>query len=137
MTRILLLAATFAAILQTAPVTFTTIASGDSSQIDTERTATARTATEWAALWKQHGGEGKPPAVDFTKDMVIGLFAGTRPTAGHAVEIGKMHLKGDTLLVEYRVRGPKADEMVAQMLTTPFQIVRTAAHPKVSAVQAR
>ena len=46
MTRTFLLAAVFATILQSTPVTFTTIASGDSSQIDTERTATARTAAE-------------------------------------------------------------------------------------------
>ena len=134
MTKALLLAAVFAAALQSTPVTFTTIARGDSSQIETAAQKTVRTAVEWAALWKSHTAEGKPPAVDFTKDMVIAIFAGTQPSAGYAVEIDRMQVTGDALVVEYRVRGPKTGDMVAQMLTSPFHIARAPAHAKVTYV---
>lgn len=114
--------------VQPAQMTFTMLARGDHSQIEEPRQAVARTAAEWAALWKAHGGEGKPAAVDFSRSMVIAVFSGTRPTAGHAVEITAIEKRDQELVVTYRERRPAPDEMVAQVLTAPFHIVRTEAH---------
>ena len=46
-----------------------------------------RTAAEWKALWKDHAPTEKMPAVDFAKNMVVGIFLGSKPSAGHDVEI--------------------------------------------------
>jgi hypothetical protein len=113
-------------IVQPAPVAFTTIDRGAQSAIEEPRQAVARTALEWAALWKEHAGPAKPPAVDPSRSMVIAVFLGTRPTAGHGVEITRIEKRGAELVVSYREQAPGADEMVAQVLTAPFHIVRTA-----------
>jgi hypothetical protein len=111
---------------QAPAMTFTTIARGESSRIEESREAVARTAAEWSALWKAHGG--KPPAVDFSRAMVVAVFLGSRPTAGHAVEITRIEKRDADLVVTYRERRPAADEMAAQMLTAPFHVVRTETH---------
>jgi hypothetical protein len=109
-------------------MTITTLAQGPGSQIEEPRTAVARTAAEWSKLWSEHGGMGKRPEVDFARSTVIAVFAGTRPTAGHSVEITRIEKDGDELVVTYRERAPAAGDMVAQMLTSPFHIVSTEAY---------
>ena len=128
--RQLLLVALLFLIPENTTVKFTTIDQGATSQIETPRTTVVKTAAEWAALWKEHAGETKPqpPAVDFSKSMVLGVFSGTKPTAAHAVEITQVDVKDGTMVVTYREQPPPADAMVAQVLTMPFHIVRTDAH---------
>ena len=48
---------------------------------------TVRTDAEWNALWKDHAPTARMPAVDFTSDMVVGIFLGSKPSSGHGVEI--------------------------------------------------
>ena len=106
---------------------FTTIVAGGDSQIEEQRTVVVRTQAAWDALWRDHGAQGKPAAVDFSKEMVVAVFAGTRPSAGYAVEITAIEVREGRIEVAYRERQPRPDEMVAQMLTAPFHIVRTTA----------
>ena len=113
--------------LQSAPLKFANVAAGANSQIEEPRNTVVRTAAEWETLWREHGGQGKPAAVDFGKEMVVAVFLGTRPTAGFAVEITAIEGKDGGFAVTYRERQPKPDEMVAQMLTAPFHIVRAPA----------
>ncbi len=107
------------------PMPFTTIARGEHSRVDEPREAVARTAAEWSALWKQHAGSVDPPAVDFARSMVVAVFLGSRPTAGYSVEIVRIEQQADAIVVTWRERRPGRDAIVAQVLTQPFDIVRT------------
>lgn len=107
---------------------FTTLGRGDLSQIEDSRDVVVRTAAEWSMLWQQHAGEGKPPAVDFTRSIVIAVFLGSRQTAGYAVEITRIEKEDTGLVVTYREQRPASGAMVAQLLTSPFHIVRTEFH---------
>jgi hypothetical protein len=118
----------FSSAVQPPSVDFTTIRQGSNSYIKEARTVVVRTSAEWTALWKQHAGEGKPPSVDFSTAIVVGVFAGSRQTAGYTAEITRIEKQGDSLVVTYAEKGPGRDDMVAQMLTAPFHFVRTAAH---------
>jgi hypothetical protein len=129
MLTILLLASVLQAPAEGTPVKFTTVARGTTSQIEEPRTAVIRTNDEWTTLWKAHAGDEKPPMVDFTQSMVIAVFSGTKPTAAHTVEISNIAATATEILVTYREGKPKADDMVAQMLTQPFHIVTTQARP--------
>ena len=103
-----------------------TLAQGAMSNIEEPRQAVVRTAAEWQALWKQHDGRGMPPPVDFAQSMVVAVFLGTRPTTGFAVDIRAVKSDGKTTTVEYLVRQPPGDAIVAEVLTSPFHIVRVA-----------
>jgi len=125
----LLMIAVFCLAAATAePVPFKVLQSGGYSGIEEHREVVIRNAKEWSALQLEPSPQGTPaPAVDFTKSMVIGVFLGTRPTGGHAVAIDRIERDGDDLLVTYRERRPGPNDIASQVITTPFQLVTTAA----------
>ena len=122
----LLLVAMVAA--QTPGMSFTTIAKGDVSGQQTSKQVTVRTDAEWKALWKGHAPTGQIPAVDFSKNMVVGIFLGSKPSAGHDVEIVGVRLQDQDLVVEYVQKQPARGTMAAQMLTEPYHLVTVPKH---------
>ena len=122
-----ILAAAFAAFCCAAAmqdaVTFKTLDRGGQSGVEEPREAIVRTAAEWTALWKEHSGGRPQPAVDFAKSMVVGVFAGTRPTGGHSVDITRIEREGSDTVVMWRERKPGADDIVTQVITMPYHIV--------------
>lgn len=118
----------FAAVMFAAPEVVT-IAKGDISQQQTPRQITARTASEWQALWHAHAPEAKLPTVDFASSMVVGVFLGTKPTAGYGVEIVRAREDGSALVIEYVIRQPPAGAMTAEVLTQPYHLVSVPTHP--------
>jgi hypothetical protein len=117
----LLLTAMVAA--QTPGISFTTLAKGDVSGQQTSKQVTVRSDAEWKALWKDHAPTGKMPAVDFSKNMVVGIFLGSKPSAGHDVEIVGVRMQDQDLVVEYVQKQPGRGTMAAQMLTEPYHLV--------------
>jgi hypothetical protein len=115
-----------AAMGQVSPAELVTVAQGPMSNIDESRQVVARTAAEWQALWKEHDAQGAAPSVDFTQSIIVAVFLGSRPTAGFAVEITAVKTEGSRSVVEYRERRPPRDALLAQVLTSPFHIVRLA-----------
>ena len=107
------------------PLKLTNIAKGAQSGIEEPRTVAIRSADEWAELWKQHAPGTKAPAVDWQQSMVLAVFSGTKPTAAHGVEISQVDARESEVIVTYRVTSPGPSDMVAQVLTFPFHIVRT------------
>lgn len=103
---------------------FVTVAQGTMSNIEEPRQMVVRTAAEWQALWKEHDPGSAVPAVDFTQSIVVGVFLGSRPTAGFSVEIAAVREEAGRTVVEYVERRPPRDELVAQILTSPFHVVR-------------
>jgi hypothetical protein len=106
----------------------TTIVKGDASGQQLARQVTIRTPSEWTALWKEHAPAEPRPTVDFSKNMVIGVFLGTKPSAGHEVEITGVRHEDKDLVVEYVQKQPAAGTMTAQILTEPFHLVSVPKH---------
>lgn len=76
-----------AALPATVP-TFRGIEQGDTSQIVQAGAEAARDQGAWAGLWGRHvGGRPLPPAVDFTREVAVGVFDGQRPSTGWTVEV--------------------------------------------------
>jgi hypothetical protein len=115
-----------AALLQGAAATTATMKSvdkGANSGIDTARQVTVRSAAEFATLWKSHAADRKMPDVDFNSNMVVGIFLGSRPTAGFAAEIVSAQPEGGALIVKYKENRPSRDAISAQVITSPFHLV--------------
>ena len=113
---------------QTPPPSFTEVAKGNASNQQDARQVTVRTAAEWSTLWKQHAPTTKMPTVDFSKQMVVGIFLGTKPSDGHQVEIVGVRTQEKDLIVEYVQRQPGRGTMAAQILTEPYHLVAVAKH---------
>ena len=105
-----------------APSPVTIIAKDMMSQIDSPRLAVARTAADWAKLWREHAGESRPPQVDLNARTVVAVFLGTRSSAGYAVEITGTREVNGALVVRYEERRPGRDEISAQVMTSPAVI---------------
>jgi len=100
-----------------------TIEKGDQSNIDEAKQVMVRTEAEWTKLWQQHSPDRTRPAVDFSKEMVVGVFMGSRPTAGYSVSIVSASAKDGGVIVRYRESMPQRGAMTAQVLTLPYHLV--------------
>jgi hypothetical protein len=125
--RPLMLFFLLAALLQSPPQV-RTLGKGPTSDIDMPRQVTVRSPEEWTALWKAHGAAGQPPTVDFTQEMVVGVFLGTRPTAGYGVEVVRGIAAPAALIVEYVEAVPARGAITAQVLTSPYHLAAVPKH---------
>jgi hypothetical protein len=108
------------------PAELETVARGAMSNTEEPRQVVVRTAQEWQGLWNEHDARSAAPAVDFAQSTVVAVFLGTCPTAGFAVEIAAVKTEGSRTIVEYRERRPPGGALTAQVLTSPFHVVRLA-----------
>lgn len=110
-------------------VPFFTVDQGFYSGITSELTTVVRDEEAWLALWSKHTGmmlpaTTLPPAVDFSRDMVIGIFAGQKPSGGFAININSITGSADgQISVDYSSAVPGAGCVVTMALTSPYQIV--------------
>jgi hypothetical protein len=109
-------------------VTFTSVAKGDLSGQQIAKQITIRTPAEWKALWNDHSPTEKMPVIDFTKSMVVGIFLGSKPSAGYEVEIVGVRAQEKDLVVEYVQKQPGRGTLAAQILTEPYHIVSVPQH---------
>lgn len=102
--------------------TFRLLDRGDQSSMDDGREAVARSAAEFSALWRLHAADRPQPKVDFSRDMVVAVFLGSRPSAGFAIDILGTKDEGGALVVQYRETRPAKGLITAQMLTSAYAI---------------
>ena len=100
-----------------------TIEKGDQSNVDDAKQVLVRTDVEWTRLWQQHSPERPRPAVDFSKEMVVGVFMGSRPHAGFSTAIVSTAAANGALIVRYTETLPKPGTVSAQILTFPYHLV--------------
>ncbi|MHC4471697.1 MAG: hypothetical protein ACYS99_12115, partial [Planctomycetota bacterium] len=84
-------------------LTFREIDTGDMSLITVAQNAVARSQAEWQTLWTLHKGCTKCPLpyVDFSKEIVVGIFLGTRGSSGFWAEVESAEAQGTGMKVSY------------------------------------
>jgi uncharacterized membrane protein len=101
-----------------------TIAKGQDSRLVEPRRFVVRDPQALAAVWAAHAGPGAaPPAVDFDGHMVIAVFAGQRPSAGHDVTIRAVEREGDALVIDVQDTQPDPSRVAAQVVVSPYHVV--------------
>jgi hypothetical protein len=107
-----------------------TIDKGDHSNMDDAAQLFAKNDREWQQLWQKHTPDRPRPKVDFSKEMVVAVFLGSRPTAGYVLEVVSATQDNGTLVVKYRESAPsQRGTMTAQVLTSPYDIVAVPLFP--------
>jgi hypothetical protein len=123
---LVLLASCAAHAALTVTVPFSTLDKGLTSGVREPTQLVIRTRDDWAALWGRHmqlQPAPEAPPVDFSRDMVVALFMGERPTGGHRIEVTRVERADAGLAVHYLSHGPDPGTMVSQALTQPFHLV--------------
>ena len=105
------------------PAPSRTIEKGDQSNIDSAKQVLVRTDAEWTALWRQHSPDRPKPKVDFSKEMVVGLFMGSRSNAGFSTAVTTTTAANGALIVKYTETIPAPGAITAQVLTFPYHLV--------------
>ncbi len=114
-------------------IPFVTIAQGDQSGIHVYTEAVARSTPEWRTLWLRHAA-GSPrvqlaPAVDFSRDMVVAVFAGEVPDHTR-VAILKIDQETSRLVALVQIASLQPGPVEAEPRSTaPFHIVRILRSP--------
>jgi len=105
-----------------APAPLRTLARGRDSRITAHHELVARTAARWQLIWHEHTGSSAAPDVDFSPDMVIGVFGGSGgPDA--SIEIVGVTREGGSVVVRYREQRSPVDRMSRTATIAPFHIV--------------
>jgi hypothetical protein len=103
-----------------------TLARGSQSGVKKAERVVVKTQDEWTALWKRHAGEAPAadaPKVDWSKEMVLGAFLGTRNTGGYALQITGAKEQDGKLVVQVEAKTPRPGGFVTQTITAPFHLV--------------
>ena len=101
-----------------------TVGQGSHSDISTARRVIVRDASAWSALWAEHAGPGaEAPAIDFESRIVAAVFAGERPSPGHAIEISEARTDAGVLTLIVREHAPPRGMAAGQILVSPFHMV--------------
>lgn len=114
------------------PLQFESVAEDSQSAITFARTVVIRDANAWAALWKEHTANRTPapplPTVDFSGQMVLGVFIGPRPSGCYSVNIEKAYRAGGKIIVEYKAWAPPpgTDTGCTAVVTYPSHLVTVA-----------
>ncbi len=112
----------------TVDISFQTVVKGSRSGVREPLQIVIRSQAEWDALWKRHvsieTNPPPPPAIDFNKQIVIGVFLGEKPTGGYDVEIIRAEQSDGELVLHYREKSPLPGTIAIQSLTQPFHIIQ-------------
>jgi hypothetical protein len=121
-----LFAMVLAVLMQASVPPLRSLDKGLQAGIESPRQVTVRSRDDLTKLWKENGQNKPVPEIDFSKDMVVGVFMGTRNTAGFATEVVGYRLAtpgGKDVVVEYRETAPGRGAITAQVIVSPFHLV--------------
>ncbi|MCS6859474.1 MAG: protease complex subunit PrcB family protein [Abditibacteriales bacterium] len=109
-------------------VKFDTIAKGTHSGVRRAEMKVITTDKEWEQFWKQHTSVTSPPLalpkVDFEKQVVVVVTAGEKMTGGYTIEVTRVEVKKDAVMVYYKETKPKSTNFTIQVLTQPYHFIR-------------
>jgi hypothetical protein len=105
-------------------VSFVTVIQTQTSGLSDSRGQVVESASEWSAVWAEIGRGGPPPAVDFSRDMIVLVSAGTRPNGCYSIEIRSIDLGNGLLLVDADLTEPGTGCVCPQGVVHPVHAVR-------------
>lgn len=92
-----------------------------------QRQVVIKSEDAWQSLWQEifHTREPMPdvPAIDFSANMVIGVFMGERRTGGYSIDITAVRDTEQRRYVLYEETAPAPNSMVTMAFTHPYHIV--------------
>ena len=75
----------------------------------------------WEGVWKTIS-EKPAPEVDFSKYVVIAVFAGEKNTGGYSVEFLEPVTRDGKKVIPYRIKSPGESLFTVQSLTQPYHL---------------
>lgn len=115
---------TFRSVRQSA-ATYQVLAEGSFSRVTKPLVQVIDNDADLLNLWRQMGtkpGSGTP-RVDFTRQRVVALFMGRKPSGGWSIEVSGLDKVGDEVQLAVHETAPAPGTIVTKPITSPFQAV--------------
>jgi hypothetical protein len=90
--------------------------------ISEARRLVIRDANGWAEFWSELG-LGDRPEVDFSRDLVVAVAAGQRPTGGHEIAVDRVSQANGELTISVVETTPGPNCVTTTSLTQPVDVV--------------
>jgi len=68
--------------------------------------------------------QSRVPVIDFSENILIVLIDKVRNTGGFSIDIDKIELEENKLIVKVKHSGPKPTDMVTMSIEQPFQVIK-------------
>ena len=109
-------------------ISFETLAKEFYGNVGLKQALILKESKAFDPIWKQAYGNVDPrpnlPEIDFSKEMAIAVFLGTKNSGGFDIEIMKIKELETHIEVFVKNTRPDPDGMVTMALTSPFHIVK-------------
>jgi hypothetical protein len=116
-------------------VLFKTIQQDLHGGFDVSRNVVAISDKEWLPIWNQvsSGVTPKPtaPEIDFSKEMVIATFMGTKASGGFSTEITRVVNSDEKVVVYVNEVSPGENCRVTFALSAPYHVIKVPKTEKV------
>ncbi len=87
-----------------------------------------RNREELTQAWNQAYGSSLSvppvPSADLTRETLVAIFLGPKPTGGYGLDVEAASLEGGDLYVDVRATSPAPGAMTTQALTSPWLLLR-------------
>jgi hypothetical protein len=105
-------------------IAFETVLLTQSSELDEALGLLIDSQEEWDDVWDEIGRGGPPPSVDFRRDDLLLVSAGSQPNRCYSIQIQNVRLLGGRLEVDADQREPGADCLCLDEIVRPVHVVR-------------
>jgi hypothetical protein len=83
----------------------------------------------WESYCQKSLGQTPSTQVDFASEIIIGVYAGEKPTGGYGIAITAMELRGGVVQIMLEETQPPAGAMLIQVITNPYALYRVTLPP--------
>lgn len=105
-------------------VSFDTVLLTQDSDLDDSLGLLIDSQDEWDDIWDEIGRGGPPPDVDFSRDDLLLLSAGSQPNGCYSIQIRRVRLRGGRLEVDGDLNEPGSGCLCPQGIVRPVHVVR-------------
>jgi hypothetical protein len=77
---------------------------------------------QWIRFWAEHHPDEVAPDVDFSQNMVVGVFVGRRPADALRVDITGVRTLSDAVVVDFIERAPPPGTFQVAVEAYPYDI---------------
>lgn len=105
-------------------LSFETVLLTQDSDLDESLGLVIDDQAEWDDIWDEIGLGGPPPDIDFRRDDLLLVSAGSQPDRCHSLQIRRVRLRGGILEVDADLNEPGANCICLQQIIRPVHVVR-------------
>ena len=82
-----------------------------------------RNKNTWGNFWSDYG-LGPAPPINFTENMIIGLFEGRKANPGYDIEISRIKETDTSILIDIIEYRENPERIYMQVIVYPYQIIK-------------